>query len=104
MDKKTEVEGVLEVDHDRGVIYFHSAETGWTVLRICRLPKPVPPVSEMLDVTHMTGASWGDTGSYPAVTKQGQEWFDLFMYTFLTLICILAGVGAWSLLSLLIER
>jgi len=33
-----QVKGILEVDATRGVIYFHSLKTGWTLLRICRLP------------------------------------------------------------------
>lgn len=57
MTKK--IDGQLEIDSDRGVIYFHSKE-GYTALRICSLPKPIPipKVSTMLDVTHMFGASW----------------------------------------------
>lgn len=55
----TKVEGTLEIDHDRGVVYFHS-KTGWTMLRICSLPKPipVPKPGDGLDITHMHGASW----------------------------------------------
>jgi hypothetical protein len=36
----TVFDGQLEVDIDRGVVYFHSAETGATVLRICGLTIP----------------------------------------------------------------
>lgn len=54
---KTEITGVLEIDHYRGVIYFHNLH-GMTVLRICSLPKPVPLGDTMLDITHMTGANW----------------------------------------------
>ena len=55
--------GELEIDHRRGVIYFHSY-TGDTILRICRLPKPIPqipnhPETVLLDITHMHGCSWG---------------------------------------------
>lgn len=32
------IQGELEIDQKRGVIYFHSAKTGRTVLRICRVP------------------------------------------------------------------
>ncbi len=65
----TKIEGVLEIDHDRGVIYFHSEE-GYTALRICRLPTPIPnpkwdprarigtPTPKMLDISHMFGVSW----------------------------------------------
>jgi len=61
---KKEIKGILEIDADRGVIYFHS-NTGRTVLRICQLPKPIPTVSarkgveELLDITYMIGCSWG---------------------------------------------
>jgi hypothetical protein len=53
------IEGQLEIDSDRGVIYFHDNK-GFTVLRICSLPKPIPfPVpGELLDVTHMYGTNW----------------------------------------------
>lgn len=58
------LEGILEIDGDRGVIYFH-ANPGQgvvpTPLRICSLPKPIPLVTEMraLDVTLGYGADWG---------------------------------------------
>jgi len=56
----TTVKGQLEIDHDRGVIYFHNTK-GITLLRICSLPK-VPhlqaPIPIMLDVTHKYGTSW----------------------------------------------
>lgn len=53
-------EGQLEIDDKRGVIYFHSSETGQTLLRICSLPKPIPKpsVEIMLDITHGVGTSW----------------------------------------------
>lgn len=56
------IDGELEIDTERGVIYFSSRETGHTTLRVCRLPTPIPDPSEYgngLDVTHMHGASWG---------------------------------------------
>lgn len=37
----TKIQGELEIDHERGVIYFHNDE-GYTTLRICQLPKPIP--------------------------------------------------------------
>ena len=50
------IEGVLELDLERGVLYFHSSE-GRTVLRVCRLPKVnEPPVA--IDITHMRGVSY----------------------------------------------
>lgn len=68
----TELRGTLEIDHDRGVIYFHAdpADDGRpvapTVLRICSLPRPIPLVlgepnqtdPRSLDVTHMVGCDW----------------------------------------------
>ena len=35
------IDGTLEIDQHRGVIYFHANE-GYTLLRICSLPKPIP--------------------------------------------------------------
>jgi hypothetical protein len=54
------IRGELEIDQDRGVIYFHSLEQGITALRICNLPKPIPDprINGMLDITHMHGATW----------------------------------------------
>jgi len=37
----TIIEGQLEIDHERGVIYFHNNE-GYTTLRICNLQTPIP--------------------------------------------------------------
>lgn len=59
----TTIKGELELDHDRGVIYFHSYVTGQSVLRVCRLPIPIPnPTDEngnnLLDITHMQGVNW----------------------------------------------
>lgn len=52
--------GELEIDWARGVIYFHAAVTGTTILRICNLPKLInPPLNyEMLDISHMNSAYW----------------------------------------------
>lgn len=57
------IKGELEIDDERGVIYFHASpkESGFesiTVLRICRLPHPMP-TKEMMDITHMYDTSWG---------------------------------------------
>jgi hypothetical protein len=57
------IKGELEIDEERGVIYFHAdLDQGVcpTPLRICRLPRPIPTVSDAvsLDVTHMVGADW----------------------------------------------
>lgn len=62
---KTIVNAVLEIDHDRGVIYVHLVtefamkmfgNTGQTALRICQLPKPIP--RRPLDITFGHGADW----------------------------------------------
>jgi hypothetical protein len=53
------IQGYLEIDSQRGVIYFHSVRTGITNLRICRLPTPIPEETE-LDITHMHGTNWGN--------------------------------------------
>jgi hypothetical protein len=56
-----QIEGILEIDQNRGVIYFHSKLTGHTPLRICNLPKPIPDPSEYgknLDITHKIGCNW----------------------------------------------
>jgi hypothetical protein len=42
-------DGQLEVDVDRGVIYFHDGQTGATVLRICGLK--IPPTFATVDLT-----------------------------------------------------
>ena len=56
-----EFEGTLEIDEDRGVIYFH-VKQGRTLLRISSLPTPIPnpdAYERRLDVTHMVGCDWG---------------------------------------------
>lgn len=60
---KTLIDGQLEIDHNRGVIYFHSL-TGATIIRICNLPTPIPKIGDgpiperMLDITHLVGQDW----------------------------------------------
>ena len=54
-----QIRGILEIDRERGVIYFH--DDAHTVLRICSLPKPIPNPEgpfDSLDITHMHGCSW----------------------------------------------
>ena len=66
MPQTTKIQGELEIDVDRGVIYFHADDDtvdymkwgGVTLLRICNLPTPIP--EECLDVTHLQGQSWGE--------------------------------------------
>ena len=53
------IKGELEIDRERGVIYFHS-EHGYTALRICNLPAPIPTTTagNGLDITYGVGCSW----------------------------------------------
>jgi hypothetical protein len=50
---KTIYNCTMEIDQDRGVIYVHHS-SGRTILRICRIPKPVrdPMVSGMIDICY----------------------------------------------------
>lgn len=65
-NKITKLAGYLEIDHDRGVIYFHLSDTSviqrrnvMTPLRICQLPKPIPQIQDRaLDITHLHGCDW----------------------------------------------
>ena len=62
----TVLNGQLEIDHNRGVIYFHLTDPEdvkkygtVTVLRICSLPKPIPEIKgNSLDISHMFGTDW----------------------------------------------
>jgi hypothetical protein len=63
--RKKIFKGELEIDHERGVIYFHltgkrDIKTTETIslLRICRLPKIPFPLRDILDITHMFGCNW----------------------------------------------
>jgi hypothetical protein len=61
MSGTIQINGILEIDQERGVIYFHSSATGHTPLRICNLPKSIPNPTEygkMLDITHFQGCNW----------------------------------------------
>jgi len=59
------IKGELEIDSERGVIYFHTNDEAEvdrcntvTILRICRLPTPVPS-HQQLDITFGHGINWG---------------------------------------------
>lgn len=62
----TRITGELEIDHDRGVIYFHTDDEELvrklkgqvTILRIGNLPRPIP-VNVTLDIRHKHGTNWG---------------------------------------------
>jgi hypothetical protein len=59
MKQTIQIEGILEIDQDRGVIYFHS--NGHTPLRIGFLPKPIPDPLNFgmgLDIMYMKGCNW----------------------------------------------
>ena len=45
----TKIQGQLEIDHKRGVVYFHSDATGWTVLRICQMGE-IPQATQFIDI------------------------------------------------------
>jgi hypothetical protein len=56
----TKIKGELEIDSERGVIYFHAMQgqfKGVTLMRICRLPAPIP-VDKQLDITFDYGCDW----------------------------------------------
>lgn len=62
----TTIPGYLEIDHVRGVVYFHTNDQKVTekcgtvtVLRLSNLPTPVPH-DEHLDVYLPAGAGWKD--------------------------------------------
>jgi len=54
------IKGELEIDQERGVIYFHSYEEGITKLRICNLPFPISEqaIKNGMNITHLFNASW----------------------------------------------
>lgn len=62
----TKIKGELEIDHERGVIYFHGDKSGFTHLRICNLPKPIPevipsgisPLRSSLDIAYNGPCDW----------------------------------------------
>lgn len=59
----TTIRGELQIDHDRGVIYFHNEVTGCTILRIGHLPRPIMDIyasrnEHLLDIIHMHGCNW----------------------------------------------
>ena len=71
------IPGILEIDEERGVIYFHTTEkkecerrNSTTVLRIQGLPTPVPN-DQQLDITIRlatpSGTSWGEEAKYLAM-------------------------------------
>lgn len=64
--------GQLEIDHGRGVIYFHHPD-GHTLLRICNIPKPIPNIPVCQYCTEFaTVVSITDT-PYCAYHAQGHQ-------------------------------
>lgn len=66
-DNRLLIKGELEIDLNRGVVYFHASHPRpeWgtqTLLRVCRLD--IPPDYNinvgMIDIIHMVGASYRD--------------------------------------------
>jgi hypothetical protein len=53
------IKGTLDIDVERGVIYFHD-ESGMTLVRIYGLNRPVPDPRDRdgLDITFGSGMSW----------------------------------------------
>jgi hypothetical protein len=54
---RVDFEGQLEIDTDRGVIYFHDKETGGTILRISKLP-PIPHNIRFIDLAKVEHHSY----------------------------------------------
>jgi len=56
-----QIEGQLEIDYARGVIYFHPRDEvitgGGTLMRIQGLPRPIPK-NQMLDIKLGPFCSW----------------------------------------------
>jgi hypothetical protein len=60
--------GELQIDHQRGVIYFHSDE-GITRLRMCRLPTPIPELDDNFSLLDITAGKPNWRGAKPSVFK-----------------------------------
>lgn len=74
------IEGALEIDNERGVIWFHATSTAdnkydsGSVLRICCLPTPIPTKGHMLDIAHMQSVSW--KGHEHVLARKRPVWSD----------------------------
>lgn len=66
----------LEIDHARGVIYIH-LPAGYTGLRICGLPTPVPsPLDSgqhLLDITLKWGKVFSWRGEQPEIVAEAER-------------------------------
>lgn len=69
--------GKLEIDDERGVIYFHLLKESdinqlgaVTLLRICRLPTPIP--ARALDITYGVGCDWAPKCDCGAIATHGK--------------------------------
>lgn len=70
----TRIAGQLEIDHNRGVIYFHGIEEGYTTLRICglgKIPRPHRKDIYQLDYTLPKGTVGGLMSRGVAIPKAG---------------------------------
>ena len=70
--------GELEIDAERGVIYFHADGVG-TILRLCQLPRPIPaPGPERcLDLAWGVGVNWpGEPG---VLAHLGRRWLECLL-------------------------
>ena len=52
----TTIKGTLEINHRKGTISFQNEDSA-TILRISKLPKPLPRIHETteIDIVHMFG-------------------------------------------------
>ncbi len=74
-----QIPGMLEIDEDRGVIYFHTNRPSiaekygsTTILRICRLPTPIP--ERHIDITGVKSISYLPIDSgWPYDTKAATQ-------------------------------
>lgn len=80
------INGQLEIDAERGVIYFHAIEgelAGASVLRISQLPAPIP-IDRQLDITHMHGADWkGCTQDHQVSPNDAPHWLAIIQGAYL---------------------
>jgi hypothetical protein len=47
-----QIKGTLEIDSERGIIYFHSERSGRTMLRIEQLPEQFPIDGTGIEIDH----------------------------------------------------
>lgn len=56
------IKGTLEIDHERGVIYFHPDPphplAGASLMRLGNLPKPIPQEGQLEILAVINGCNW----------------------------------------------